>query len=351
MALNCCQGPQPEYDKKPEDQVKRRAGFNFTGPLSGFANSILQRFGVKAAGGQAINPKTGKRSVVTVQANVMPISIQLWLGARLPFAAFVTILVCFTYVYHIVPIVPWLLVLFGITFAMVVCWPPKKIHSGGHKIRRSFSDWAPMYSWAFALSCGVFLGHINHGLLDSWISTTFLHVYKDVQPSIDPMAVSDAGALTFSPGTRLDTSSGAGFKFWFYNYCAAPIVSGDAQAAPINFWAVGVGCCKSRGDFTCGAAADKAARSGIPLRPHNLGTEITDHYHHAIRMSAAANKLEVGKEPVFVVWHADPIKAGKTMWWTSTVLLLILTVIALCSCCACQSGLMHISVMQQSLDK
>jgi hypothetical protein len=320
-----------------------RAGFNFTGPLSGLGNSILQRFGVKTAERNFTNLAGEPGKAPAQEAHGIPYEVQAWLGARLPFAAFVTIVGFFTYMYHISPIMPWLLVFFSLDFAIIVCWPPKQI---GTK-RRSFWDWGPMYSWFFAVGMAVCCGLLNYGLLESWINTAFLREYKDVQPTADPMSVSDAGVLTFAKGTHLDTSASAGFKFWFYNYCAAPIVGNDPQAAPITFWAVGVGCCKSRGEFTCDSASDKSAISGMPLRPHNLGPEITSHYDHAIRMSAAANDLEVSKDHVFVVWHKDPKGVGKSTWWLATTIFLILTLIAMCAYCGCNSALIHIDTMQR----
>jgi len=324
----------------------KRAGMHFTGPLSGLGNSILQRFGVKTAEGRPGNPSSAwgegadRRALV---AQGMPLSVQLWLGARLPFVAFTSILGFFTYMYHISPIVPWLLVFLALDFAIIVCWPPKMI---GQK-KRSFWDWGPMYSWILAVGCGICFGLGNYGILESWVNTAFLREYTNVLPNASPMAVNDAGVIKFAPGTVVDTSMSAGYKFWFYNYCAAPIVGADPGATPVTFWAVGIGCCGSRGDFICDSAGDKSAQAAMPLRPHNLGPEITEHYQHAIRMSAAANDLEVAKETVFVMWHKDPKGIGKYTWWLATSIFLGLTMTGLCACCACQSGLMHISVMQQ----
>jgi len=330
----------------PTREGSKQAGMHFTGPLAGVFNSVLQKFGVKTAERKAPGalkqggPNGADRRV---QTQGVPLHIQLWLGARLPFVAFVLILGFFTYMYHISPIVPWITVFIALDFAVIVCWPPKMI---GTK-RRSFWDWGPIYSWMFAVGAAILFGLLNYGIIESWINTAFLREYKDVKPNTNPVAVSDAGVLTFEKGTVLDTSSAAGYKFWFYKYCAAPIVGPDPQAFPVTFWAVGVGCCGSRGDFTCDSAADKSTQSGMPLRIHNLGPEITRNYNHAIRMSAAANDLEVAKETVFVMWQKDPKAMGKWTWWISTTIFLTLTLVALCACCACQSGLMHISVMQQ----
>lgn len=306
---------------------------------------MLGAFGMNQAERQGLTSSQKPKVLEKLEAKGIPLYILLWLGARLPFAAFVAIVGMFTYMYHILPLLPWLLVFLSIDFAIVVCWPPKMI---GTK-RRGFWDWAPMMSWFFAIGFAVLFGLLNYGIIESWVNAVFLREYKNVLPSTNPAEVSDAGVLTFAEGTRLETESAAGYKFWFYNYCAAPIVHGaDPGAKPITFWAVGVGCCKSRGEFTCDSAADKTTRSAMPLRAHNLGPEITSHYNHAIRMAAAANDLEVTKDPVFVLWHKDPHAVGKFAWWISTSLFLVFIILSLCACCGCQAALTHLSVMHQS---
>jgi len=320
----------------------RSAGFNFTGPLSGIGNSLLRRFGVQAAERKA--PEVLKQEAQITAHQGIPLHIQLWLGARLPFIAFTTILGFFTYLYHIVPIVPWLIAFFSLVFAVIVCWPPKHI---GEK-KRGIWDWGPMTSWLLAVGLAVAFGLFNYGIFESWINTSFLREYKDVEASTDPAILPDAGILTFADDVLLETTMSAGYKFWFYNYCAAPIVgAGDPSSAPIAYWAVGVGCCDSRGGFTCDSAQDKSAHQAVPVRPYNIGPEVTSHYNHAIRMAAAANDLEVAKETVFVMWHKDPKAVGGNVWWICTVSFIGLVLVAMCACFGCQAGLTHMSIMQQ----
>lgn len=322
-----------------------KAGFHFTGPLAGIGNSMLQRFGVRTAERARGAGPSGKPEAPEVQYKGIPLPVLLWLGARLPFGAFVAILVLFTYTYHMAPILPWLMSFFCLAFATIVCWPPKFL---GTK-KRDFWDWGPMYSWLLAIGFAIIFGLINYGIIESWINTTFLREYKGVRPSTEPNAVMDAGILDFSQDAMLDTSSSAGYKFWFSTFCAAPIVDrNDPNGAPITFWAVGVGCCAPRGGFTCDSAQDKTAHKGVPLKTYNLGPEITSHYNHAIRMAASTNDLEVAKETVYVLWHKDPKAVGKERWWLCTVIFVVLTLIALCSCCGCQSAFVHLDVMKKS---
>lgn len=274
----------------------------------------------------------------------MPLHLQLWLGARLPFVAFVVILLLFTYMYHISPIVPWMAVFFSLNIAIFVTWPPKEI--GGK--RRTIWDWSSTWSWLFAVGFALALGLINYGIIESWVNTAFLREYDNVHPNSDPVAFSDGGILNFASDSRLDTSMSAGFKFWLYNYCAAPVVGKDPFAGPVTYWAVGIGCCGSRGEFTCNSASDEGARSAMPLRAHNIGPEITAHYNSAIRMAAAAHDLDVSRKHVFVMWHKDPHKVGASAWWLSTIIFLVLTLVAFCSCITCQSAITHMSMMQDS---
>lgn len=324
----------------------RRAGFNLTGPLAGFGHSVLSMLGVKVKEEQKEQVENiRKMQAQAAQPHKIPIEIQLWLGARLPFVSFVSILGFFTYVYHLAPIVPWLLAFFSTAFAIIVCWPPRLMGSK----HRDLWDWSMMWSWGAAVGFAVVFGLINYGIIESWINTTFLREYRDVSPNANAKSVMDAGILTFNKDSILNIEMSAGYKHWFYNYCAAPVVNHkDPRSAPVTFWAVGVGCCGARGEFTCDSAADKSANSGVPLNPHNLGPEVTAHYDSAVRMAAATNNLEVSEDHVFIMWHKDPKAVGKWAWWFCTMIFMGLTLVALCSCCACQSGLSHINIMQQN---
>lgn len=332
-----------EGERKTRSRSGRTAGLNFRGPLSGVVNAALNSFGVKTVEQKAGPPR---KADVIPHPHSIPLTLQLWLGARLPFVAFVMILGLFTYIYHLAPILPWLLSLLGIMFAIIVCWPPRLI---GSKSRKRV-DWGLMLSWFVAVGFAVILGLINYGFLESWISSTFMQEFTGVKPYTNPKAVMDAGILTFDSSARLDTTMAAGYKHWF-NFCAAPIVNkDDPRAAPVTFWAVGMRCCENRGGFKCDSAEDEHARSGVPVREHNLSPRVKESYDHAVRMAAAANDLVVPEDHIFVEWHKDPKAAGKLAWWFCTVNFGILTLIALCCCTGCQAALTHINVMEHNQD-
>jgi len=153
-----------------------RSTFNFTGPLSKF-------FGF---GGSS--KANGLDAALKLQESPgIPLSTQLWLGARLPFCAFIIILGAFTYLYHVAPIMPWLFVFLAVDFAVLVTWPPKEI---GTK-RRNFWDWGPILSWVLAVCFAIALGLTNYAIIEGWVNTTFLREYNDVKFDTDPRAVSD----------------------------------------------------------------------------------------------------------------------------------------------------------------
>lgn len=315
-----------------------QASVNFTGPLSGLGNAFLRMGGLNSRT-KLESPDGGK-----VKQPPQSLKLKLWLGARFPYIAFCMIACLFTYTYHMFPMLPWLLVFLCLNFAVLMAWPAKDI---GIK-RRTIWDWAPMVSWMVAIGYATTFGLINYGIIEGWVNTTFLREYDNIRFDTDPRAVIDGGVLNFAEGTSLDTSRSAGYKLWLDEYCAAPIVKSDKpEEAPVGFWAVGMGCCKSRGEFACDDAKDASAHSGVRLSPHSLGPQTAEGYKKAIHMAAAASGLEVAKETVFVMWAKNPHSVGKAAWWIATGVFFGVCSLATCACCVCQAGLTHISEMEQ----
>lgn len=314
---------RPRDKDKPKSRAS--AGLHLTGYFSGF-NTVLDRFGIKKAERASPEERAQKAKEQDSKQTVENVELKRWIGARLPALAFILILGSFTYLYHVSPIVPWLFVFFSLDFALIVTWPPKMIAGR----RREASDWNSFWSWMIHVSLAVSIGLANYAIIENWVNTTFLREYNDVSPTSDPVIVQDGGILNFKSGTKLDVDSAAGYKFWLHRYCAAPIVGpDDPAAAPIGYWAVGIGCCKSRGDFTCDSGEDANAISAMPLRPHNMPPELVERYDHAIQMSAAASGFEVSKNRILVTWQLDPHGVGKTAWWTSSITFLVLATVTL----------------------
>jgi len=319
---------------------------NFTGPMADFGKSLNQSL-LRMGGFEEPAPVEEKASssgrAPLKPPPAMSLNTQLWLGARLPFAAFISILGIFTYAYHMSPALPWLLVFLCVDFAVLVAWPTQISNRS-----RTFWDFGPILSWLLAVGFAVVLGLGNYAIISGWVNATFLQEYNDVTFNTNPGAVVDGGILNFASGTTLASSQAAGYKQMLQNFCAAPIVSAsDAKAAPVAFWAVGQECCDSNGGFTCDGAGDTGAHSGMPIRAHTIGPEWTANYNKAIKKAAGANGLKVAKETVFVMWVNDPHGVGKTAWWFATTCFFLLSLVGVCSCCACQLGFRHISEMEQ----
>lgn len=270
------------------------------------------------------------------------------LGARVPFLFFVLIMGLFTYAYHLNPIVPWFVVAVCFDFAVIATWPPPSSMQP-----RTHWDWFPMVSCLFAVGMAVLCGLLNFATFEAWVHVNFLQEFKDVVPTMNPASVSDAGILNFAAGTVLDVGSAAGYRVWPYDYCAAPIVDGEETSLnnPVTFWAVGIGCCSSRGEFTCDSADDKQAHKGIRLESHMLGYfmghEVKDNYEKAIRMAAAAYSIDAADAPVLVAWHQDPGTVASRSWWSSTITFSTLVLVALCCCMSCQTTLTQVTLMQK----
>lgn len=272
----------------------------------------------------------------------------LTLGARMPFLIFVLITALFTFAYHLNPLAPWFAVIVCFDFAVLATWPPPSSMQP-----RTHWDWFPMGSCLFSVGMAVLFGLLNVCNIEAWVHVNFLQEFKDVVPTMNPASVSDAGVLNFAEGTVVDAGSAAGYRVWPYDYCAAPILDGKESTpnTPVTFWAVGVGCCSSRGEFTCDSAEDKEARKGIRLESHMLGYfmghEVKSNYEKAIRMAAAAYSMDAADAPVLVAWHQDPDAVASRSWWAATITFSLLVFVALCCCTSCQTTLTQVRLMQK----
>merc|ERR1719235_1022190 len=85
--------------------------------------------------------------------------------------------------------------------------------------------------------------------------------YTNVLPSEPAAAHGDAGKMVFANTARVDTTRAVGYKAGT-TYCVAPILD-DAQLDRVEYWAAGIDCCPSRGDFVCDDAWNPKAKSGV----------------------------------------------------------------------------------------
>eukprot|EP00408_Alexandrium_pacificum_P050592 CAMPEP_0171255332 /NCGR_PEP_ID=MMETSP0790-20130122/52715_1 /TAXON_ID=2925 /ORGANISM="Alexandrium catenella, Strain OF101" /LENGTH=316 /DNA_ID=CAMNT_0011723287 /DNA_START=41 /DNA_END=986 /DNA_ORIENTATION=- len=96
-------------------------------------------------------------------------------------------------------------------------------------------------------------------------------------------AYADAGVIAFANGTAVDAARSVGLRVYGITYCAAPIVAQDNSTVDVQFWAVGMDCCASRGRFECDGVADAAAKGGAVVHGPQGGEE-------------AAEQVDIGPE-------------------------------------------------------
>lgn len=303
-------------------------------------------------------------------------------GVYLPNYMFVMIFTLFTFLYHRFPSSPWLAVVLCLDIVVVAMWPPAHRWNG-----RGRWDWFPLLSGLLAIGLAVILGLLNYSNMEMWVHAKHLQTYNNLSPDLDPKSVSDAGVIRFAAGTVLDVASSAGYRAWPYTYCAAPVVAGSgvagsggtaaaataaagaaatagatatggtaaagtaasgaasatsaatatAVATPqlVGFWAVGVNCCKSEGDFWCDGASDSQAHAGLRLESHwagrSAGQDAGDYFTKAVQKAAAAQGLAVADAPVLLLWSKSPENVALRSWWMGVCVYIVLVLLAICT--------------------
>lgn len=130
-------------------------------------------------------------------------------------------------------------------------------------------------------------------------------VYTDVVPSQSSAAVADAGKLLFSSASFVDASSSVGYITERGNlFCIAP-VRDSSTTSQVEFWAVGISCCKAEGgEFWCDASQDSKAKGGIVIFDNNglFSSSRQDEFRKAKLKAVATFNLLADTEPMFVQW-------------------------------------------------
>lgn len=270
-------------------------------------------------------------------------------GAHLPTMFFVLLVGLFTFCKHVAPESPWLVAIIGGTFIVVGSWPATPKNQQG----RNKGDWIPLSMCIFCLGAGITMGRLNNAQMEPYVHTHFMNKYTEVLPDADPVTVSDAGTIHFAEGVAVDTGSSAGLHAWPNTYCAAPIMMVDDHGVAdttVGFWAVGMNCCRERGNFGCDDAGDTNVRSGIRVETHVIGEgtghHVPDKYTAAVRMAAASYGLKVAKQPVFVSWQRDPEAVGVAAWRIAVISFVLMTLVSLCCCFGMQQAIITMGRMR-----
>lgn len=143
--------------------------------------------------------------------------------------------------------------------------------------------------------------------------------YSDVRPDEEAASHTDAGRLIFSEDAFLNKDLAVGYLEDGSTYCVVPIV-GEPQLVPVQFWAVGEGCCKSRKSFECDDATQGHVRTGVVLSGESspFSSDALAPYKKAVEEACGASGIQSAKEPIFVRWIAEP-EALQNSYWNYSV--------------------------------
>lgn len=169
--------------------------------------------------------------------------------------------------------------------------------------------------------------------------------YTNVVPSDASASVADAGKLTFAVDSFVDVAQSVGYvrEEGGSLYCAAPVrdVGSAAAGDRVQFWAVGVGCCNTEGGFSCDAAGDADARSGIVL--FDVGDRL-EYFDRARMKVEAAFSLQSVEKPVFVRWvHISDLDMVANSYRAWTIALLLVSTLLCVGLSLLPANIFHIS--------
>mmetsp|Transcript_6319 Transcript_6319/g.17600 ORF Transcript_6319/g.17600 Transcript_6319/m.17600 type:complete len:336 (-) Transcript_6319:98-1105(-) len=154
-----------------------------------------------------------------------------------------------------------------------------------------------------AVGSGYFLAGFNYTLnFRPYYDILNLNTYTNVDPDVEyGNAYMDAGKITFSSSSYLDTNLAMGFTDSFV-YCVTPITAGGTDKR-LDFWAVGTDCCTSGSnpDFQCGEYNNPSAHSGLRL----MDDDARDFYRLAVKQAEVTYGI-TAVHPIFVTWMQYP---------------------------------------------
>lgn len=141
--------------------------------------------------------------------------------------------------------------------------------------------------------------------------------YELVEADSAPGSVADAGFLSFTAETHIDTTRSVGYVSGA-TWCVAPIVSSDLSDSA-GYWAVGKDCCKRQGLFSCGDARNRTIHSGVVIKDVSpiLQDELPQ-YKKAAEMAAGTYGINMPRNPIFVHWNETP-ENNESWYWDNAV--------------------------------
>jgi hypothetical protein len=254
-----------------------------------------------------------------------PGSAQLGLGALIgiPWLMFSILCGLFAFVYHHYALVVWAIISLWFLLAFLFMVLDARNRMGG--------------SWFLLLGMLCVAAAVNGSIAGQYNYWTNMYpywsyyehsTYTNVLPTASAISHSDAGKIVFASTARVDTSRALGYKQGTV-YCVAPILD-DHQVNRVEYWAAGVDCCNSRGDFACDDTWDPTAKSGLVL-PAFMGATVSmansdigvrgkwwrstrDRFIQAVKMAEASYDLKSAENPLLVQWIANPQRYTDDLW-------------------------------------
>jgi len=243
----------------------------------------------------------------------------------LPWWMFTMISCLFCFAYHQLPGAVWAFVAVCVVISCVF------VGASLRKLRER-----PMF-WLFLgvlclIGCAAasLVGFFNfQSSMASYWAYEESRVYLNVLPASSAEAHSDAGVIKFAADAAPSTNSSLGYSHGGNKYCVAPIL-GPQPAKTVEFWAAGTDCC-STGDFTCDDAKKKGAHGGARIFDSaSAHASRLPYYKKAAEEAAAFYNLVASKDPIFVHWMTNPLKAQDDAWWWSAHVLIVAISVHFC---------------------
>lgn len=180
--------------------------------------------------------------------------------------------------------------------------------------QRRLYDWTPLMCFLGTTLIGLYAGQmIFEYAMEPYYTLTMNRTYTSVAPSGPSGAHADASIIHFTPGSRVDRTKAIQYTDIPSKIpmCAAPIV--DDSATEMSFWAVGVYCCDSTGDFWCGDVLDPTVLSGTKWSPPVSTRHAPLDFSKACAKAAAVHGFTLGEPQLFLEWSKDPeaVKSSK----------------------------------------
>lgn len=226
-----------------------------------------------------------------------------------PWLMFVMIACLFTFPYHHLRALVWIIIVACDALACFIIYANARNRHGG--------TWYLNLGALLLLASlvGVMLGLYNyHEYMFSFWTYDEGRDYSNVLPSEPASAHADAAKIVFSEEARVDTTKAVGFKAGAI-FCVAPVLD-DTQTSKVEYWAAGTDCCKARSEYTCDDAANPKARSGVVIMDSEglLHGVLHDFYKKAVKEAEAAFDLVSSDDPLFVRWVVDPQLVQDDYW-------------------------------------